>query len=42
MTTDNVLIDVKNLEKSFGDFKALNGITTSIKHASTSPSARRG
>ena len=31
MTTDNVLIDVKNLEKSFGDFKALNGITTSIK-----------
>ncbi|HIT73193.1 peptide ABC transporter ATP-binding protein [Tyzzerella sp. An114] len=31
MTTDNVLIDVKNLEKAFGDFKALNDITTTIK-----------
>ena len=31
MTTDNVLIDVKNLEKAFGDFKALNNITTTIK-----------
>lgn len=31
MTTDNVLIDVKNLEKSFGNFKALDNVTTEIK-----------
>ena len=31
MTTNNVLIDVKNLEKAFGNFKALNNVTTEIK-----------
>lgn len=31
MTTNNVLIDVKNLEKAFGNFKALNNVTNEIK-----------
>lgn len=31
MTTNNILIDVKNLEKAFGNFKALNNVTTEIK-----------
>ena len=31
MTTNNVLIDVKNLEKAFGNFKAFNNVTTEIK-----------
>lgn len=31
MTTNDVLIDVKNLEKAFGNFKALNNVTTEIK-----------
>ncbi len=31
MTTDNVLISVKDLHKSFGEKEVLNGITTDIK-----------